>query len=223
MRVVVPFDARDAKSRLDPFLSPSERSAFAEAMLRDVLSAVLAAGGDPELLATATVDLDGPDDTAPSQGAAPSLSDVPVTVDERSLDAAVNDALAAAGPDAPVAVVMADLALATPRSLARLFGADGDVVVAPGRGGGTNALVVRHPDFRVDYHGASYLDHLRNAAAVGASVRELDSMRLATDVDERADLPELLLHGDGAAVAWLREHGVELDVADGRVGVRQVD
>jgi len=97
----------------------------------------------------------------------------------------------------------------------------GDLVVAPGRGGGTNALVVRHPDFRTDYHGASYRDHLRAAHELGASVREFDSHRLATDVDEPADLAELLLHGDGRATDWLRDAGFELATTDGRVGVER--
>lgn len=168
----------------------------------DVLDAIRRAGGRPELLATTPVD-----------------ADVPVTVDDRSLSDAVNAELAA-GDDA-VAVVMADLGLATPRALSRLFSATGDVVLAPGRGGGTNALVVRHPDFRVDYHGASCRDHRRRAHAVGASLRELDSRRLATDVDEPGDLAELLLHADGRATDWLRDAGVRLSRGDGRVSVER--
>lgn len=129
------------------------------------------------------------------------------------------------GPDrrtfAPVAIVMADLALATPAALERLFDPGADIVVAPGRGGGTNALVVRHPDFRVDYHGASYRDHRENAAAVGASVAVVDSFRLASDVDEPPDLAEVLLHApaDGESRAWLRNEGFDLEIHDGRVGV----
>ncbi len=203
MRVVVPFAAERPKTRLSGVLSPEERAALAAAMRRDVVAAVRAGGGDPTVLATAPVD-----------GA-----DAPVTVDERPLTAAVNGVLADA--DGPVGVVMADLALATGGTVARLLGASGDVAIAPGRGGGTNALVVRHPAFRVDYHGASYLDHLRAARAVGASVREVDSHRLATDVDEPDDLTELLLHGDGAARDWLVDAGFELDVREGRTGVHR--
>jgi 2-phospho-L-lactate guanylyltransferase len=200
MRVVVPFGVRDPATRLSSVLSAAERRAFAQRMLADVLAAVRGAGGDPEILADASLE----------------TADAPVTVDERPLTAAVNEAIAAASE--PIAIVMADLALATPRAVDRLWG-DGEVVLAPGRGGGTNALVVDHPAFRVDYHGASYLDHLRIAREVGATVREVDSMRLATDVDEPADLAELLLHGEGAAADWLRAAGFELDVSDGRVGV----
>lgn len=119
------------------------------------------------------------------------------------------------------AVVMSDLPLVTPRLLSRFFSAEGDLVVSPGRGGGTNALVVRDSRFRVDYHGTSYLDHLRVAARLGATVREFDSHRLSTDVDEPADLQEVLSLSDGAARTWLRDAGFELDASGGRVGVRR--
>lgn len=234
MRVVVPFGVREPVTRLDSVLSTTERRAFAQRMLSDVLAAIRAAGGEPELLADAPVNgaasRDENDDASRhesdhasrSKSATPAIDadelpdDVPVTVDDRSLTVAVNGVLTTASE--PIAVVMSDLALATPRAIDRLWDG-GDVVIAPGRGGGTNALVVDHPEFRVDYHGASYLDHLRTAREIGATVREVDSMRLATDVDEPDDLAELLLHGDGAAADWLRDAGFELDVSGGRVGV----
>ncbi|MFB6305141.1 MAG: 2-phospho-L-lactate guanylyltransferase [Haloferacaceae archaeon] len=202
MRVLVPYAAERPKTRLSDRLDADERRSFARAMLADVLDAVRGAGHDPTVLATAPVD-----------------AEARVTVDDRPLTPAVNAALDDA--DGPLAVVMADLALATPAAVARLCAADGDVVLAPGRGGGTNALVARHPDFRTDYHGASYLDHLRVARGVGATVREVDSYRLGTDVDEPADLAELLVHGDGAARDWLRDAGFALATDGGRVTVRR--
>jgi 2-phospho-L-lactate guanylyltransferase len=215
MEVIVPFSTDRPKSRLSDALSPDERSAFARAMLDDVLDAVAAAGGEPRVLATDAVDVD-----------------VPVTVDDRPLTEAVNAALDARlnsdgdesdadGLPEPVAVVMADLALATPAALDRLFaaGRDADVAVAPGRGGGTNAFVASHPDFRVDYHGASYLDHRDIADEIGAAFAAVDSHRLGTDVDEPDDLAEVLIHGDGRSAAWLREAGFALDASEGRVAV----
>ncbi|MFB6236654.1 MAG: 2-phospho-L-lactate guanylyltransferase [Halopenitus sp.] len=199
MDVLVPFSATRPKTRLSDTLTPDERRDFARTMLGDVLAAVADAGGAPHVLATDEV-----------------VVDVPVTVDDRSLTTAVNDAISGAHP---IAIVMSDLALATPRTLSSLFATDGDVVIAPGRGGGTNALVVRDPNFAVDYHGASCRDHREQAAAVDATVREFDSHRLATDVDERADLAELLLHGEGDARDWLVDAGFEVAVDEGRVGV----
>jgi 2-phospho-L-lactate guanylyltransferase len=140
MQVVVPFAADEPKTRLAETFSSEERRAFALAMLDDVLATIRSTGREPRVLSTRRIDIDAP-----------------LGVDSRPLTPAVNAVLA---DDRPTAIVMADLALATPTALERLFSAEDDVVIAPGRGGGTNALVSRHPEFRVDYHGTSYLDHL---------------------------------------------------------------
>jgi 2-phospho-L-lactate guanylyltransferase len=203
MRVVVPFAAEQPKTRLDGFLTLSERRAFARAMLLDVLAAIRETGHDPELLSTVPVDIDAP-----------------ITVDERPLTAAVN---AIVETTSPIAVVMADLPLATPAALSKLFDSPADVVFAPGRGGGTNAFVARHPDFRADCHGTSYCDHRERARRIGASVETVDSFRLGTDIDERADLVEVLVHGDGRAHAWLDRAGIRLSHETGRVGVTRVE
>lgn len=233
MDVLVPFDAVDPNTRLGDVLSDAERTAFAEAMLADVLDTVEAAGHSPQLLTTRATE-----------------RAVPETVDDRPLTEAVNAQLRDRTPsaDAPVAVLMADLPLVTPATVRRLMdggsvkeesveprkkesveprkeepveGEPADVTIAPGLGGGTNALVVREPSFRVDYHGASCRDHERIAGEVGASVRVVDSRRLGTDVDEPSDLAEVLLHAEGQAREWLRQAGFELATGDGRVTVRR--
>lgn len=217
MDVFLPFSTDRPKSRLADTLTPDERGSFAHAMLADVLAAVTAAGGNPNVLATAPIDRDRlPASTAEG---------VPVSVDDRALTPAVNAVLPEAPSDGPVAVVVSDLALATPEAVERLFETvpDRGVAMAPGRGGGTNGLVVDTPAFRVDYHGASCRDHRRIARDVGAELREVDSRRLSTDVDERADLAEVLLHGEGAARDWLADAGFELAIDGGRVGVNRAD
>lgn len=199
MDVFVPFDADEPKTRLSPLFDAAERRALAETMLADVLAVLEDAGWSPTVLATTDLDCD-----------------VPVVVDDRPLseaiDAALEDAL-------PAAVVMADLPLATPDALDRLAAPAADVVMAPGLGGGTNALVVRHPDFRTDFHGVSARDHRRRAAAADLDLATVDSFRLALDVDEPSDLAEILLHGEGKTADWLREAGVEVVAPDGRVSV----
>ncbi|WP_411967177.1 2-phospho-L-lactate guanylyltransferase [Haloferax sp. YSSS75] len=212
MRVVVPFGGDSPKTRLAPFLDADERRDFALAMLRDVLDTVEAAGGNPVVLADAPVEVD--EQRSSAHQTMSGDVDVPVIVDDRPLTEAVNDQL---GGDDPIAIVMADLALVTEAALTRLFETAGDVVAAPGLGGGTNALVVRTPDFRVDYHGASIADHRAIAADVGASFVEVDSMRLAVDIDESDDLVEVLLHSEGRAGEWVEAAGVELDTDGGRV------
>lgn len=217
MQVVVPFAAGEPKTRLADVLEPAERETFARAMLADVLATVVDAGHEPTIVATEPFDPDVLESTEAVRTA------TSVVVDDRPLTAAVNARLPAA--DDAVAVVMADLALATPTALDRLVAPDADVAIAPGRGGGTNALVVRHPDFRVDYHGASYLDHRQIAREAGVTLETVDSFRLGTDVDEPADLVEVLVHGDADARAptVLRTMGFALETTDGRVAVGRRD
>ncbi len=206
--ILVPFDATDPKTRLAPVLDPDERAAFAAAMLADVLDAARRAAHDHEVRVLATE----PTDAVPDG--------VPVDVDDRPLTPAVNAVLNAHDP--PVTVLTADLPLVTPAAVERLLaaGTAGDVVLAAGRGGGTNALVSRHGGFRADYHGLSYRDHREGARAAGASVVEVDSRRLATDVDEPVDLAEVLVHGaETHAARWLAAAGVTLRTADGRATV----
>lgn len=204
MDVIVPFDATTPNTRLAPVLDQHERGAFARVMLAAVLETVEDAGHDPAVLATAPVECPAP-----------------VTVDDRSLTPAVNDAIATA--TLPVAVVMADLPLVTVDALDTLVGADAAVTIAPGTGGGTNALVVDHPEFRVDYHGLSYEDHRRRARECGAEVSTVDSFRLALDVDDPADLVEVLLHGDERVASWLCERGFTLDETGQRVSLERDD
>lgn len=202
MHVVVPFSADRPKTRLADELSAAERRDFSEAMLSDVLDALEGVDREFDVTVLAT----GPVDTG---------GDVAVEIDDRPLTTAVNDRL----DRAPTAVVMADLALATPEPLADLLDSEADLAIAAGLGGGTNAFLARDPAFYVDYHGASYRDHLEIAREEGLSVREVDSRLLAVDIDEPADLAELLLHGKGAATDWLVDAGFELDVGGGRVEV----
>lgn len=217
MHVVVPYAPGAPKTRLEPVLSETERSTLARVMLEDVLAAIRETGREPTVLSTEPLEID-----------------VPVTVDQRSLTDAVNAVVRSrtratsqssqsvtgqSGDSAAVAVVMADLALTTPDALQRLFAPDVDVVIAPGRGVGTNALVVRHPEFRVDYHGGSFLDHRRIAADIDATLETIDSFRLGTDIDEPADLVEVLVHGTGRTADCLQEFGFELDSTDGRLEV----
>jgi 2-phospho-L-lactate guanylyltransferase len=204
MRVIVPFDAREPNTRLAPVLGDTERHEFARAMLADVLDAVRTAGHQPELLSTAPIDCEPP-----------------VTVDTRALTPAVNAALA--DRSRPIGVVMADLALLTAAAVDRLCRPDDGVVIAPGIGGGTNALVVRDPAFRVDYHGTSYRDHCEQARSRGTTLATVDSFRLGIDVDEPADLVEPLVHGEGRSREWLEDAGFALVESDERTIARRRD
>ncbi len=203
MQVFVPFDARQPKTRLGGVLDADEREAFARAMLCDVIGALTGAGYTPTVLASAQCDF--------ASDECVGLDDIPVRIDERPLTPAVNAVLT---EHSPTAIVMADLPLLTPQTVDRLFTTTGEVVLAPGLGGGTNALVSRHPEFRVDYHDGSYRKHTDAAQACGAEPIAVDSFRCGIDVDEPTDLTEVLLHSDGNATRWLRTQGFRLATGD---------
>lgn len=208
MRCIVPFAVDTPKTRLAPVLSPAEREAFATAMLVDVLETLEGAGVSPTVLSTAPIT----DERVTTRAA--------VTVDDRDLTTAINARL---GDASPILILMADLPLIRPADVKRLTESLAAVTIAPGLGGGTNALAVREPAFRVDYHGASYLDHCRAVAELDGTLETVDSRRLATDIDEPADLAEVLIHGTGQAHDWLVEAGFTLDTTDGRVGIQRTE
>jgi 2-phospho-L-lactate guanylyltransferase len=217
MDVYIPYRPENPKTRLSSHLDRDERKSFSRAMLRDVADIVHAVGHRPVVLSTSDIDV-GLDTVVSPAPLSDAVNDVlPGEIgDGDALDLLPRTD---SGTKEMVGVIMADLALATPDALTRLFGPDADVVIAPGRRGGTNALVSCHPDFRVDYHGVSYRDHRRIAAERDITVVTVDSFRLSTDVDEPADIVEVLLHGTGQAHEYLESLFDVVVESDGEVGI----
>lgn len=204
VQAIIPFKPVNPKTRLSCVLSMPEREQFAKAMLGDVISAVTRAGCRPCILSTHPF----------------SREDAGTVVNDKGLNEALNECLAAL--HRPVLIIMSDLPLATPDAVARLLHTEADVGIVPGRGGGTNSLFIKQPQrFHVDFYGASFLDHVGIARAAGLSIEIIDSFRLHTDVDEKEDLVEILLHGEGRSRAFLVELGFSLSIEKGRVGIQR--
>lgn len=176
--IVVPFKPINPKSRLSGVLSEEERKKLAELMLIDVINALRAHELEIKVISTSKLDLD---------------LEVEVVEDERSLDDCINSEL----EEVPKAVVMSDLPLLNSETLERFLNCEGDVVIAPGRKGGTNMLLVRKKGFRVSYHYCSFLKHLNIARSSGFRCRVFDSFYSSVDVDDEGDLLELMIHGEG--------------------------
>lgn len=178
MKAVVPFKPINPKSRLAKVLSEEERRNFAKLMLLDVLRALESAEFEVKVIATSPIDIP---------------MDVEVVEDKRSLDECINSEL----EDVPKAVVMSDLPLLNKETLQRFLETKGDVVIAPGRKGGTNMLLVRRKGFRVSYHYCSFLKHVNIAKSMNFSLAIFDSFYASVDVDSEEDLLELMIHGEG--------------------------
>jgi 2-phospho-L-lactate guanylyltransferase len=175
MRVVIPFKATNPKSRLSKILDESEREEFAKYMLLDVIESLKPFGYEIKIITPENVCVEGAE----------------VCVDRRSLDECINDEL----KDVPVAVVMSDLPLLNPSTLKRFFESEGDVVIAPGKKGGTNMLLVRKKGFRVSYHYGSFFKHIKIAEELGFGYSIFDSFYSAVDIDDENDVLELMMHG----------------------------
>jgi 2-phospho-L-lactate/phosphoenolpyruvate guanylyltransferase len=202
IEAVVPFKPVNPKSRLSSVLSKAERELFAEAMLADIVQSLREAGCDPFILSTVPLQC--------------SLAKVIVSAEE--LNPALNGFIGSSS--GPLLIIMADLPLITPEVIRRIISTTCDMALGPGRGGGTNAIFIKEPArFHVDYYGASFLKHREIAVRAGLSCEIIDSFRLHTDVDEKEDLVELMIHGHGRAVDFLKGCGFSLLIEKGRVGV----
>jgi 2-phospho-L-lactate guanylyltransferase len=212
IRAVIPFKKENAKSRLSEVLSETQRQEFALCMLFDVISALEKSGKFDEI------------DILNSSFSSIMNTEFPLNINvllnEKSLNDALNEYLKKSAQhwDGTVLIIMADMPLVTEKQIIELINMTADIVIAPGSGGGTNALLIRNPDkFHVDYYGTSFLDHLRIAEEAGLTVDVYDSFLVSTDMDEPDDLVELLIHGQGRAADYLSSAGISLDTKTGKL------
>jgi len=206
IKVVVPFKLDCAKSRLSSVLSSKERRDLALAMLEDVIDSVSGLGEVVILMKDPIPEGKTFDRLRSGQGF--EILECP-----QELDPALNAMIEAEvreGWTSDILIAMADLPLMRSCDLEDLVSTPGDVVIVPGRGGGTNLILIRTPKFRVDYYGLSFLKHLRKAEELGLSAGVFESFRCGSDIDEPSDLVEVLIHGMGRAPELLRNMGFEL-------------
>ena len=195
MKAIIPFKLNNPKSRLSSILSLEERRKLAELMLEDVLDVVLRFIDNVIVLVPKNIHL--------------SL-DVKVVEDRRDLNDAINSRI-----EKDTAIIMSDLPLLNDRVLKDFLNRDGDIIIAPGRRGGTNMLLIRDERFRVSYHYGSFLKHVEIAKKLGLKVEIFDSFYASIDIDNEQDLLELLIHGKGKkSYDFLLSIGFKLDLSN---------
>ncbi len=200
---IVPFRPVNPKTRLSGVLTEEERGSFADAMLTDVVAAVRECGSEVTLLSTDPY----------------VCPEADVLVRQEGLNEALNWILPQC--EVPVLIIMSDLPLVTKETILQVTSTVSDLAVVPGLGGGTNILFIRDPKrYRVQYYGYSFRWHIEVARELGMTVEVVDSLRLSTDVDEPADLVELMIHGTGRSKAWLEQHEFALVAESGRVKIK---
>ncbi len=212
MRAVIPFKKSNAKSRLRALLSRKEREEFAMAMLNDVIGTLLDSDcfDVVDILSSSIIEVEGAN----------------IVLTEKGLNEALNEYLQKMSTHSiiePVLIIMADIPLVSSDNIKDITASIADIVIAPGRMGGTNALFIRDPSsFHVDYYGASFLKHNNIASGNGLELEVFDSFYMSTDIDEVEDLAEVLLHGKGHAAHYLKDLGFTIAENGGRVGSKRV-
>lgn len=200
VRVIIPFKHDNPKSRLTPVLSPEERRQLGLAMLEDVLEAVSGIGRMTIL-------------SRPGFDEHELGFDVDVVLSRLGLNDALNELIEdwqTKGWPTDLMIVMADLALLARDDLLRIKETPGDVVLSPGRGGGTNMVLIRRPEFRTCYTGTSFPKHLDLCQRVGLTTGIHASYWSGFDIDEPDDLAEILIHGQGRTKNLLNSLGFHL-------------
>lgn len=181
-----------AKTRLSPTLSPSEREGILKAMLTDVstalkdlVSKVVVISSDADVLDFAY--------------------DLGITILEEEgktdLNGALNQALDWCKEECQkVLITPSDIPLigkAQPEDFIK-YSNHYDMVIAPAKGGGTNALLFKPYSMELKFGGFSFFEHLQEAVKKGLNHMVYDSFYLSLDVNTAEDLGEIILHGKGS-------------------------
>jgi 2-phospho-L-lactate guanylyltransferase len=180
-----------AKTRLSPSLSPVEREDLLKAMLQDVIRALRDVVDDVVVISS---DGDVLNFLRPLE--------VHCLKEEghTDLNGALTQALEWYQPRGEqVIIVPSDVPLLSEGLVKGLLAMTEEyqVVIAPSKGGGTNALICPTSGFKMSFGDCSFFAHLEEARKAGLTHEIFDSFYLSLDVNTSEDLGEIMLHGEG--------------------------
>ncbi|MDI9624526.1 MAG: 2-phospho-L-lactate guanylyltransferase [Methanothermobacter sp.] len=178
-----------AKTRLSPTLSPSERKNLLKVMLKDVTKSlkknvdeVLVISADKEVLHFA--------------------NELKVQTFKEKGQTDLNGALEQAikwceSKCDKVMIVPSDVPLIGKANLEGLIkdAEKYDMIIAPSKGGGTNALLFPPGTIKLRFGDCSFFEHMKEAKKLKLSIKIHDSFYLSLDVNTAEDLGEIILHG----------------------------
>lgn len=208
--ILVPIkNLENAKERLSPVLSRAERRALAEAMLQDVLAALAAVNHHTRVGVVSS----DPLAVALAERYGFTLIPDPANLGESDAIAHATEHCIARGEDSTL-VIPGDIPLVQAEDIEQVLAAapaQGSVLVPGWDGRGSNA-VLRCPAglFPLRFGNDSFQPHLRAAQATGMPCVVLRLPRLGLDVDNSADLAQLLAaQGNSRAQRLLRSWNLE--------------
>jgi len=195
----------NAKTRLSPSLSPAEREGLLKAMLQDVIHALRYVVDEVVVISS---DGDVLNFLRPL--------DVHCLKEQGHTD--LNGALTQAlewcqSQGDQVIIVPSDIPLLSEGLVKGLLtmAEEYQVVIAPSKGGGTNALICPPSGFKMSFGDCSFFKHLEQARKAGLTHEIFDSFYLSLDVNTSEDLGEIMLHGVGTHTQkFLESLGLEV-------------
>jgi 2-phospho-L-lactate/phosphoenolpyruvate guanylyltransferase len=189
--ILVPVkNLRDAKQRLSPALTREERSALASAMLQDVLDALSQSGSHKVALVTGDAD-------AKKLAAAYSFEVIEDTSNPGETGAIeMATRVCVERGETETLVFPGDIPLITAREVQMIIDCappHGTVLVPSVSGRGSNGVLRRPANLiPLRFGNDSFVPHLAAARATGKPARVLKLSGIGLDVDEPADLSDLL-------------------------------
>ena len=180
---------KNAKTRLSPFLSESEREDLLKVMLHDVTNTlkkyvdkIFIISRDEDVLKYAE-----------------SLKLDTILEDENSnLNKALKQAMKyCKGKTKKVLIVPSDVPLIGKTNIAMLINASKnlDFIIVPSKGGGTNMIIMKPMAIHTRFEGFSYEEHVQAAERKKLNPQVHDSLFMALDVNTAEDLGEIMIHG----------------------------
>jgi 2-phospho-L-lactate guanylyltransferase len=195
----------NAKTRLSPKLTINERENLLKAMLKDVISAL---NGTVDNIVVVSSD----DDVLYY------LEEFNVETLKEFGNTGLNGGLAQAMEYSSkfcdnVLIVPSDVPLIKNNLVKKLMekGEEFDVVIAPSKGGGTNALLCPARGFTTKFGDYSFFEHIKEAKRNNLIHTIFDSFYLSLDVNTAEDLGEIMLHGsETEASKYLRKVNIKV-------------
>jgi 2-phospho-L-lactate guanylyltransferase len=179
-----------AKTRLSPTLSPLERENLLKSMLKDVISALKETIADVVVISSDKEVLDF-------------LKPLQVLCLHEKGKTDLNGALEQAikwchDKTDQVLIVPSDVPLISVGLVHGLLNMaqEKDVVIAPAKGGGTNAIICPTQGMNMYFGDYSFFKHIKKAHESGLNFGIFDSFYLSLDVNTAEDLGEIILHGN---------------------------
>ncbi|NYB52987.1 MAG: 2-phospho-L-lactate guanylyltransferase [Methanobacteriaceae archaeon] len=194
-----------AKTRLSPTLTPLERENLLKAMLKDVIRALRGS-------------VDGIVVISSDEDVLNFVKNLNVTCLEEEGQTDLNGALTQAVNYSSqyadqVLIIPSDVPLIRRNQAQEMveLAEKWPVIIAPAKGGGTNALICPTNGIKMKFGDCSFFQHIEEADKAGLHRYIYDSFYLSLDVNTAEDLGEIMLHGSGTETSrFLKSIGLRV-------------